>query len=225
MNNMPRNTGNTAMSAEEQRFSEYIDRLPEEEQLAISLISKNIVNGCSWEFTRDVTQLRRMEKGFAENPNVSLTQVVYHHGQRNVSGYLVYMKLDYLLRQLHAASPNLITQEDAKRASERRQEACMSLARKMQKGYRGVIGIYCTNDSENITISGKTYPAFAVTFAEFCQIAIKFGYGVVLSSAIATAQQCMQNAAKVISSCEVAPSSNALLIEIAPLKGNNPGKR
>lgn len=210
---------NVQMSADEQRFAAYLDKLPEEEQLAITMISKNIVNGCSWEFMRDISQLRRMEKQFQQNPNVSLTPVTYHHGSKRVDGYLVYMKLDYLLKTLHAASPNLITPEDAKKASEKRQAACLSLAKKLQKGYSGTIGIYCTNDSENITINGKSSPAYAVTFAEFCQIAVKMGYGVKHSTGVASAQQCMQNAARVIKSCEVAPSSNALLINIAPLGG------
>lgn len=206
---------------DEQRFIEYLDKLPEEEQFAVTLISKNIVNGCSWEFVRDVGKLRRLEKSFMKNPNVSLTEVNYHQGNRAVPGYLVYMKLDYLLKTLHAASSSLITPEDAKKASEKRQSACISLAKKLEKGYSGVIGIYCTNDSEYITISGKSFPAYAVTFAEFCQIAVKMGYGVKYSGGVASAQQCMQNAAQIIKGCEVAPSSNALLISVAPLRGNS----
>lgn len=212
------NRRDEGVSADERRFMDYLEKLPEEEQLAVNLISKNIVNGCSWEFVRDKSKLRRMEKNFQQNPNVSLTPVVYHHGNPSVSGYLVYMKLDYLLKTLHAASPNLITAEDAKRASEKRQAACLNLAKKMQKGYSGRIGIYCTNDSENITISSKSYPAYAVTFAEFCQIAVKMNYGVKFAGGIANARQCEQNATKVIAGCEVAPSSNALLLDIAPLK-------
>ena len=209
---------NEGVSADEMRFMDYLEKLPEEEQLAVTLISKNVVNGCSWEFVRDKTKLRRMEKNFQKNPNVSLTPVVYHHGKPEVSGYLVYMKLNYLLTTLHSASPNLINADDAKKASEKRQTACMNLAKKMQKGYSGRIGIYCTNDSENITISSKSYPAYAVTFGEFCEIALKMNYGVKFSGGIANANQCMQNAAKVIAGCEVAPSSNALLIDIAPLR-------
>lgn len=211
-------TDGTVASVDESRFIEYLDKLPEEEQLAITLISKNIINGCSWEFVRDKSQFRRFEKNFKTNPNVSLTLVRYHHGKTPITGYLVYMKLDYLLKTLHAASPNLITPEDAKKASEKRQTACLNLAKKMKQGYSGRIGIYCTNDSENITISSKSYPAYAVTFSEFCQIAVKMGYGVRTEANIASAQECMQNASRVILACEVAPSSNALLLDIAPIR-------
>ena len=219
--NMNERTSAKQFSPDEEKFFSYLEKLPEEEQLAVTLIGENIVNGCSWEFVRDRTKLRRMENQFNSNPNVSLIPVYYHHGGKSsVQGYLVYMKLDYLLKTLNAASSVLITPKDAKIASEKRQAACVKLAKLMQKGYSGRIGIYCTNNTDKITIDSRTFDAYAVTFAEFCQIAVKMNYGIKHKSGIASAQECMKNASKLIAECEVAPSSNALLMDIAPLKAS-----
>ena len=38
------------MQAAAQRFADNMMKYPEEEKLAIFAISKNVLNGCSWEF-------------------------------------------------------------------------------------------------------------------------------------------------------------------------------
>ena len=40
------------LMAAAQRFADNMEKYPVEEQLAVTLISKNILNGCSWELVR-----------------------------------------------------------------------------------------------------------------------------------------------------------------------------
>lgn len=200
-----------------QKFAENLSKYPYEEQLAIGAISKNVLNGCSWEFVRQNPEFRSAAEDFAKNPNVSLQEVVYNHKTR-VTGYLVYMNMSYLCNVLAKEAPGLINVEDLKKATEHRQKAIQSLFNKMKSGYRGKIGIYCTNDSQSITVSGKTFPAYAVSFREMIQIAERCNYGIVVGDVPRSPQEVLKREDAVIRALTVAPSSNAMFIDISPMR-------
>ena len=203
------------MQAAAQRFADNMMKYPEEEKLAIFAISKNVLNGCSWEFVRKATEYVKAREAFASNKNVQLHEVVYDHS-KNLSGYLVYMNMNYLCSVLAKEAPGLIRKEDLTRASQHRQEAIQSLYAKMKTGYKGRIGIYCTNDSQTITIKGRTFPAYAVSLPEMLQIAERCNYAVYVNNTPRAPREVAKHGDAVLRALEVAPSGNALFINIGP---------
>lgn len=199
-----------------QRFAENLSKYPIEEQIAVGAISKNVLNGCSWEFIRKSKDFLETRDRFKQNPNVSLQEVVYDH-HKGVSGFLVCMHMKYLCNLLAKEAPGLIRPEDLQRANKHRQDAILSLYNKMKTGYKGRIGIYCTNDSQSITIQGKTFPAYAVTLLEMLQVADNAGYGVLVNGSVRAPRDVASHEDAVLKALEVAPSGNALFINIGPM--------
>lgn len=210
---------NANLQAASEKFAENLAKYPIEEQLAVGAISKNVLNGCSWEFVRQTSDYRKHLEEFKANPNVSVQEVVYNHqAKTKVTGYLVYMNLSYLCNLLNKEAPGLINQKDLELASKHREEAVESLYKKMKdRTFKGRIGIYCTNDSQSITVSGKTYPAYAVSLREMLQVAERCGYGVEVAGAVRRPSDVLAREDAVLKAMTVAPSSNAMFIDIAPL--------
>lgn len=208
--------GREAQAAAE-KFAQNMQKYPIEEQLAINAIAGNVMNGCSWQFVRNAQEFSRHAAAFKNNPRVSLQEVTYAH-DRGVSGYLVTMDFQYMLGVLGKESAGLFTQQNLEYISKHRQEALVKLAKLMAgKKFRGRIGVYCTNDSSTITQDGKTYPAFAVTFVEFLQVCQKEGYGVVVDNIPRNPSDVFKRSAAMLKAATVAPSSNAIFFDIAPL--------
>lgn len=210
------NTNNEALQRAAQQFATNMEKYPVEEQLAVSAISKNVINGCSWEFIRNNSEIRRYADAFTGSQYCELKEVTYSH-DKHLTGYLIMMSLKRMVEILAKEGMGVFNQEDLSKAMKHRQEAVQSCAKLMQKGYRGRIGVFCTNDSQTITVDGKSYPAFAITLNELCDICIRTHYGFAVGSAIRTPEQVKAKADAVIKNCIVAPSSNALFIDIAPL--------
>lgn len=198
-------------------FERALSDKPVEEQLAVGLISKNVLNGCSWELCRMDPQLRRYESEFANSQTCSLQKVTYNR-QQGVKGYLVYMQMGRLLELLGPGNKGPLIASDLELAKKHREEAGVALIERIKSGYTGKIGIYCTNDSQTITVSGKTFPAYAVTLRELCMFCEKTGYGIVVGGEPRAPRQVLEREDAVIESLLVAPSSNALFVDIAPMK-------
>ena len=111
-----------------------------------------------------------------------------------------------------------MNQSDLMRATEHRKEAILSLAKKMGTGYKGKIGIFCTNDSQTITVDGKPYPAYAISLKELLQVCQRYNYGILVDQQVRTPSQVLQREEYVMSKLVVAPSSNALFIDIYPMR-------
>lgn len=198
------------------KFEQALSDKPIEEQLAVSIISKNVINGCSWEFIRSNPEIKRNFEAFKASKTCSIQEVTYNH-QKKVTGYIIYMQMERLLDLLGPNNCGPLAQKDVQLANKHRQEAAFALTKKIQSGYTGKIGIFCTNDSQTITVSGKAYPAYAVTLKELCAICQKAGYGIVVSGEPRDPQQVLQREDAVLKTLLVAPSSNALFIDIAPM--------
>lgn len=187
------------------RFEEGMKKYPYEEQIAVGLIAKNIHNGCSWEFVRNNPEVKRAKPDFDQSQTCNLIKVK--------NGYICTITMNRILEILNKEARGILTPQELKEASEHRQEAIVALDAKMKKGYKGRIGIFCTNDSTSITIKGTTFPAFAVTFNELLTVCIRNNYGLVLG-ALRTPTETSAIADKVIQQLDMAPSGNALLIDI-----------
>lgn len=198
------------------KFSDMLSSRPVEEQLAVSLISKNVLNGCSWEFTRPNPELRQNLDAFKASKVCSIQEVTYNH-ERGIYGYLVCMQMDHLSKLLGPSFCGPLTDKDLQIASKHRQEAQAGLIKKIKTGYKGKIGIYCTNDSQTITVDGKTYPAFAISMKELCTICKRLQYGILVNNVVRDPMEVLKREDAVLKSLTVAPSSNALFITIGPM--------
>lgn len=203
--------------ARAKKYEEFLSTQPAEEALAVGLIGKNVLNGCSWEFVKNNFDVRRLLDAFQKNPNCSVQTVTYNH-QKNQTGYLLYMKMGRLLELLGPSCGGPLIASDVELAQKHRNEASMALVKKMQSGYSGQIGIYCTNDTQTITVKGNAYPAYSVTLKELCTACGQLGYGIVVSGQTRDPREVLAREDAVLKALLVAPSSNALFINIAPMK-------
>ena len=199
-----------------QKFAENISKYPIEEQIAIGVISKNVMNGCSWEFVRHNREVERNLEAFKNNPHVNVQQVTYSHN-KGIGGYLVSMDFQYMLELLRKEAPGLFSQEDLNYIAQHRQKALVDLTKLMAGKFRGRIGVYCTNDSSTITKDGKSFPAFAITLVELLQVAQKCGYGIVVDNIPRAPGDVYKRMTAMLKAATVAPSSNALFFDIAPM--------
>lgn len=191
-----------------QQFAENMAKYPIEEQIAIGLISKNILNGCSWEFVRDNQDVRKNE--------TALRQSKYCNLIKNKTGYIVTMTFQRILEILGKEAPGLFTKQDLEIASKHRQEALVALDQKMKKGYNGQIGIFCTNDSTSITINGVRFPAYTVTLQELLTVCARNKYGLMMGG-LRTPNQVAAKAEQVLQIMDMAPSGNALIVKICKM--------
>ena len=199
-----------------QRFAQNLSTYPVEEQIAIGVISKNVMNGCSWEFVRHNRDVEKNLAAFKNNKHVSVQEVTYSH-DRGISGYLVSMEFDYMLNVLRKEAPELFSAKDLDYISRHRTEALQGVVKLMSNKFKGRIGVYCTNDSSTITKDGKTYPAFAITFVELLQLAQKCNYGIVVDGTARAPGEVYKRLSAMLKAATVAPSSNAIFFDIAPM--------
>lgn len=191
--------------------------LPFEEYLAITAVAKNILNGCCWEFIRSNPDIDKNIEAFRNNPKVSIQKVTYNH-RTHATGYLLYIQMQEACKVLDEKNGGLFTHTDISYALQHRELAKAGLLNKLKKGYKGRVGIYCTNDSQTITIDGKSFPSYAVTLKELCAICINVGYGILVGGKPRNPNDVVAREDAVIENLTVAPSSNALLLEVAPMK-------
>lgn len=205
-----RNMSNEDAMAQQaaEQFAQNMAKYPIEEQIAVGLVSKNILNGCSWEFVRNNQDVRRNEVAFKKSEHCNLI--------KNKTGYIVTIAFKRILEILAKEGMGIFNKKDLEIASKHREAAFISLDKKMKKGYNGKIGIFCTNDSTSITINGTTYPAYAVTLQEMLSLCARNNYGCVMGG-IRTANEVAAKHDQVMQILDLAPSGNALLIEIQKL--------
>lgn len=193
------------------RFANELQKYPPEVAVGVGIIIPNLVNGCSWGFVNESnTEYVKCIDAIKSNPNMSSFKVK--------GGYLVNMNMDYLLNILNRVASGYVRQRDLQIASQHRQKALLDLRKFLRKGGTGKIGIYNLNDSPRITVKGVSYPSFCVTLQDLLAICVESGYGLKLGSAVRTPGQVASHIVDVVERLEVAPSGNALFIEIQKLR-------
>ena len=206
-------------NAAAEAFADRLNRYPIEEQISVGVISANVLNGCSWSFVAENSDIRNNLEAFKNSKTCSAQKVCFDERTRKY-GYLISMRLDYLLGILQRDAPGLIEVKDLQRASAHHQEARVKMSKLLSdrsKPYRGRIGILCTNDSPTITVQGKTYPAFSVTLKEALQLCVTNGYGIQVQERIYDPNTVYSKANSFLENSIVAPSRNAIFINIAPM--------
>lgn len=199
-----------------EKFASDLTKYPAEEQIAVATISKNVLNGCSWEFVRENSELKKNKVLFERSAYCRLYEVTYS-GTKGIKGYMVYMDFVRLIQILNEIGMGVFNQTDLQKSQEHRRDAVLKCDKIMKSGYKGQIGIFCTNDSSTITDQGKTYPAFAITLNELAQLMKTNGYGMIAGDKMISPDQLIAKEEGVIARLKVAPSSNALYISIGKM--------
>lgn len=190
-----------------ERFAKEMEKYPVEVRVGVGIVLPNLINGCTWGFVSGTNQdYIKCLDSIAANPNMSSYKVK--------GGYLYNINMDYLLKILNSVVGGLVTQKDLQLASQHRQKALADLEKFMRKGGQGRIGIYNLNDSPRITVNGETFRAFCVTMNDLLAICVRNGYKLNLGGALRTPGQVSAHASQVIEKLVVAPSGNALFIDI-----------
>lgn len=193
------------------KFANELQKYPPEVAVGVGVIIPNLVNGCSWGFVNDSnTEYKKCIEAIKANPNMSSFKVR--------GGYLVNMNMDYLLSILNRVASGYVRQKDLQIASQHRQKALLDLRKFLRKGGQGKIGIYNLNDSPRITVKGISYPSFCVTVQDLLAICVETGYGLNLGGTLRSPGQVASHILEVVERLEVAPSGNALFIEVQKLR-------
>lgn len=189
------------------RFAEKFSTYPIEEQIAFGVVAANILNGCSWGFSvgKNPEILENLSR-FNESKVVSAVVVE--------NGYLISISWDWVMNLLRTIGSGVFTAKDLKIANDFRAKSLVDLDRRLKRGYSGKLGILCVNDSESITVSGKRYPAYSVSLLDLVSICIKNNYNIQVGNFVKTPSEIAKYSNAVISKLQVAPSGNALFINI-----------
>lgn len=203
--------GNTYISDRDRaaaiRFADELNKYPVEVAVGVGLIIQNIYKGCSWSFvTENNEEFKNTLEEIKRNKSMSVFKIR--------GGYLLNMSMDYLLDILSKVATGYINQRDLQNASVHRQKALADLEKFIRKGGTGKIGIYNLNDTNSITVKGIRYPAFCVTLNDLLAICVRTGCKIKLGSKARTPGQVANHMKGVIEGLELAPSANALFIEI-----------
>lgn len=196
-------------------FEKALMNKPIEEQITASIVAKNIMVGASWEFCIKESVLNEYDNEFSKSRTCRLMRVTYNRHEK-IYGYLVHMSMDRLLELLGPENEGPLTEEDVERVKKCREEAILALVNRLKSGYMGKIGIFHTNDCEAIVIQDKVFPAFTLTLEDVCVICEKMGYGIMVGGEVREPMQVLKKEKAVIEALLLAPSSNALFIDIRP---------
>lgn len=194
-------------------FAKALSAFPPEVSLGVGIVIPNFVNGCSWGFVSDTnTVYKDYIERINKNPNMSSIKIN--------GGYLLTMNMDYLLGVLSkTVKGSYITNRDLDIASKHRQKALEELDKFLRKGIKGKqrVGIYSLNDCARVTVKGVNFPAFCVTMPDLMALCLKYGYGFVLGGQIRSVNQVSSHIMKVVERLDIAPSRNALFVDIAKM--------
>lgn len=202
------NNINQTVEAAAIRFANELQKYPLEVAVGVGVVIPNLVNGCSWGFISDANEeYKKCLQSVQSNGNMSSYKIK--------GGYLVNINMDYLLSILGKIASGYVTARDLQIASDHRRKALVDLEKFMKKGGSGKIGIYNLNDSPRITVKGISFPSFCVTIPDLLTMCVRNGYGLKLGGTLRTANQVASHIDQVIPKLEIAPSGNALFIEIS----------
>ncbi len=189
------------------RFANELQKYPQEVAVGVGVVIPNLVNGCSWGFVNDSNEeFIKCLGAIQSNPNMSAYKIK--------GGYLLNMNMDYLVSILTKVASGYVTKRDLQLAVEHRRQSLAYLEKFLKKGVGGKIGIYNLNDSPRITVQGVTYPAFCVTIPDLLAACVRSGYGLKLGGSVRTPGQVNSHLLQVVERLEIAPSGNALFIEV-----------
>lgn len=200
---------NTQNSNVVSNYAKKAKELPISTQFAIVTVLPNIANGAFWGFS-SVNDAKKHAEELKKDENIQLRRVG--------NDVIVEVTPDYLLKATASVGQELITQKDVSRMTEFSAKAIVEfekfLISRGKKGFSGMVGIYCTNDTTSISYKGTSYPAFRLPLAKALQICNKFKYMVKVKNAWVAPQQAMASGQDLFDSLIVSPTKTGVFIEI-----------
>lgn len=190
-------------------YAKKAKNLPVSTQFAIVTVLPNIANGAFWGFST-VTDAQKYAEELKKDSNIQL--------RRAGKDVIVEVAPNYLMSATASVGQELITKKDVDRMNDYSAKAVVEfekfLLNKGKKGFSGLVGIYCTNDTTSISYKGTTYPAFRLPIAMVLQICNTFKYMVKVNGEWVAPQKAMSLGQALFDSLIVSPTKTGAFIEI-----------
>lgn len=190
-------------------YAQKAKSLPASTQFAIVTTLPNIANGAFWGFTT-VKEAQKYSEELKKDANIQL--------RRLGDNVIVEVAPDYILKVTSSVGQELITQKDLNYMSEMSAKAVVEfekfLVSKGKKGFSGMIGVYCTNDTTSISYKGTTYPAFRLPLSKVLQICNKYKYMVKVKGQWVAPQQAMNLGQALFDSLLMSPTKTGIFMEV-----------
>lgn len=191
-------------------YAKKAKNLPVSTQVAIATVLPNIANGAFWGFST-VNEMKEYAEELKKDNNIQLRRI----GTKDV---IIEVAPNYLLSVVSAVGKDLVNQKDLDRMTSFSAKAVVDfekfLLNKAKKGFSGIIGVYCTNDTTNIAYKGTSYPAFRLPLLKVLQICNKFKYSVKVNGSWVSPNQAMNAGQALFDSLIVSPTKTGVFIEI-----------
>ena len=183
--------------------------LPDSTQFAIVTVLPNIANGAFWGFS-SVEEVKGYADALKGDSNIQLRRVG--------KDVIVEVAPNYLISATASVGKELINQKDVDRMSDFSSKAVVEfekfLLNKGKKGFSGLVGIYCTNDTTTISYKGTSYPAFRLPIAKALQICNKFKYMIKVNGNWVAPSSAMESGQALFDSLIVSPTKTGVFMEI-----------
>lgn len=190
-------------------YAKKAKNLPASVQFAIVTVLPNIANGAFWGFST-VAEAKKFSEELKKDSNIQLRKI-----GNNV---LVEVAPNYLMSATASIDPTLVTEREVNIMNEYSAKAVVEfekfLISKGKKSFSGLVGIYCTNDTTNISYKGTSYPAFRLPISKVLQICNKFKYMVKVGGQWVSPQAAMSTGQKLFDSLIVSPTKTGVFLEI-----------
>lgn len=181
---------------------------------AVSLILPNLVNGCSWglrSFKAMSSGEKKSIQAWANVPDIQVFQLK--------DGLLVNTDFMTLIQRIQQTVP-IFRQESLVAAEAQRQAAVKHLTNWMTKLAKtptkeALVGVFCTNDTSKVTINGTVYNAYNMDLVTFAQIVEQAGFSVIIEGRPVNSATIASNLPGVLQYLPLAPSLNAVMVQIA----------
>lgn len=185
--------------------------LPESTQFAIMKTLSNIVNGACWGFA-NIDEVKEYYEDLCKDNNVIARKVK--------GGCLVEVSPEYLISAVRAVDSSLINAHDIEEMKKGMADGYATLEKfladkvKKEPRYRGVIGIYCINNTPAIRHNGTQYPAFRVNLANTLRLLNEYGFKLKIDGKVITPAQASSNLTAVYGGLVLSPTQTGVFLEI-----------
>lgn len=190
-------------------YAQKAKSLPVSTQFAIVTVLPNIANGAFWGFST-VKDVQKHAEDLKKDANIQLRRIG--------DNVVVEVAPDYLLKVTSSVGQELITQKDLAYMTDMSAKAVVEfekfLISKGKKGFSGMVGIYCTNDTTSISYKGTSYPAFRLPLSKALQICNKYKYRIKIGCQWVAPQFAMSAGQPLFDSLIVSPTKTGIFMEI-----------
>lgn len=212
----------------EARVNQGVERaksLPDSVQFALAKCIGNTPYGAFWGFAQ-MGEVKDYYSALVKDKNVIARKIAYnveYKGKKeSVGACLIEVHPDYILKAMSVLDKNAVTPKDIAKIKDKMAEAQASFTKflmskaKKERGYQGIIGIYCTNLVTSIVLNGVQYPAFRVNLQMAFQSLEENNFGIYLGKTLVKPSQ-IKNINEVYQYLILSPSQTGVFVKIKHL--------